>query len=154
MRSIIKNILFLFLLIQSASCLAEDNQSSQLAPVVTVVNQQLNQDSISQHGLNAIFKMRLHKWKDNTPVTLFVLADNDSLHKSFCKTILNVFPYQMRRSWDRLVFSGSGQAPIQLDSKEEMIKKVSSIVGAIGYLRISDIQEGIKILQIQSRQNN
>ena len=154
MLSIIKNILLLFFLMLSNHCFAKESKETQPAPLVVVVNQQLKQDTISRHGLSAIFKMRLHKWKDNTPVTVFVLADNQPLHNVFCKTILNVFPHQMRRSWDRLVFSGSGQAPIQLNSKEEMIKMLSSTSGSIGYLRTSDIKEGIKILQIQSGRNN
>ena len=150
MSSLIKNIVLCFFLIQSLSCRAEDTQNS---PVVVVVNQQLKQNFVSRHGLSALFRMKLHKWKDNTPVTVFVLADQASLHRRFCKTILNTFPHQMRRAWDRLVFSGSGQAPIELDSKEEMIKRVSSTLGAVGYLTVNDIKEGIKILQVQVGNN-
>ena len=131
-------------------CLANESDAQPLAPIMPVVNQQLKQDSISRHGLSGIFKMRLHKWNDGTAVIVFVLADQQPLHKSFCKTVLNVFPHQMRRIWNRLIFSGSGQSPIQLNDKDEMIKKLSTIEGSIGYLRTSDIQEGIKVLQIRA----
>jgi len=154
MPSIFKNVLFLFFLILQNLCFANESGNQPLAPIVPVVNQQLKQNTISKHGLSAIFKMRLHKWKDDTAITVFVLADDNSLHKAFCKTILNVFPHQMRRTWDRLVFSGSGQSPIQLDNKDEMIKKLLSTAGAIGYLRTSDIKEGIKVLKTQSGSHN
>ena len=153
MFSVNKKIILLFLLLAQNICFAlESNQLEP--PVLPVVNQQVQQDSISKHGLSAIFKMRLHKWKDGSAVTVFVLADDQPLHKAFCKTILNVFPHQMRRNWNRLVFSGSGQAPIQLDSTEEMINQLISTPGAIGYLRTSDIKEGIKVLRIQSGSHN
>ena len=154
MISPIKKILVLFFLMQSLYSFADENQNTPTLPIVIAVNQHLNQDNISQHGLNAIFKMRLHKWQDETPVTIFVLKDDHPLHKRFCKTILNVFPYQMRRSWDRLVFSGSGQAPIELKSKEEMIQKLLSTKGSIGYLTANDLQDGIKVLKIHSGRNN
>ena len=153
MFSVNKNIILLFFLLAQNICFAlESNQLE--SPVLPVVNQQVQQDNISKHGLSAIFKMRLHKWKDGSAVTVFVLADDQPLHKAFCKTILNVFPHQMRRNWNRLVFSGSGQAPIQLDSTEEMINQLISTPGAIGYLRKSDIKEGIKVLRIQSGSHN
>lgn len=150
MFPIIKSALFLFFLILQNECLANETIDQPLTLLVPFVNQQVPQDTISKNGLSAIFKMRLHKWADDTAVTVFVLGDDNPMHKSFCKIILNVFPHQMRRVWDRLVFSGSGQAPIQLDNKEEMIEKLASTAGAIGYLRESDVTEGIKVLQVQS----
>lgn len=151
MLSINKNTLFLFFLVlQNTTCFANETFDEPLMVLVPFVNQQVPQSTISKNGLSAIFKMRLHKWADDTAVTVFVLGDDNPMHKDFCKIILNVFPHQMRRVWDRLVFSGSGQAPIQVDNKEEMIEKLASTAGAIGYLRVSDATEGIKALQIQS----
>ncbi len=146
----INSILLLFFLLLQNFCFANESDYQATFPLVPVVNQQLKQDSITRQGLSAIFKMRLHRWKDGTPVTVFVLADDNPLHKAFCKTILNVFPHQMRRTWDRMVFSGSGQAPIQLTDKKEMIERLSSTPGAIGYLPTNDLNENIKILHIQS----
>ncbi len=142
-------LIFSVFLMWQPSGFANESGKQAFESVVPVVNQQLKQETISRRGLSAIFKMRLHKWADGTAITVFVLDDEHTLHKTFCKTILNVFPHQMRRIWNRLVFSGSGQAPIKLDSKEEMIKKLSSTTGAIGYLKISDVKEGMKILKIQ-----
>lgn len=150
MLSLFKSILLLFFLIGHHFCFANESDTSPGSTLVPVVNQQVQQDSITKHGLSAIFKMRLHKWKDDSAITVFVLADETPLHKTFCKEVLNVFPHQMRRIWDRLVFSGSGQAPIELDNEEEMIRKLISTPGAIGYLRSSDIKKGIKALTIQS----
>jgi len=149
MCSNLKNIFFLFFILQSY-CFAKGIDDQTMGPVVPVVNHLLKQDTISKHGLSAIFKMRLLEWKDGTAITVYVLADDRPLHKVFCKKTLNVFPYQMRKTWDQLVFSGSGQAPTQLNSKAEMIRKLSSTPGAIGYLRASEITESIKVLHIES----
>ncbi|MGR9045357.1 MAG: substrate-binding domain-containing protein [Gammaproteobacteria bacterium] len=117
--------------------------------VIPVINPNSSQTSISRNGLSAIFKMRLRHWKDGSPVTVFVLGDENPLHKLFCKQILNVFPHQMRRSWNKLVFSGTGQAPIQVNNQEEMIQKISTTPGAVGYLNPQDLTDDISILEIE-----
>ena len=93
--------------------------------------------------------MRLRHWQDGSPVTVFVLDDDNPLHKLFCKQILNVFPHQMRRSWNKLVFSGTGQAPVLVANKEEMIKKISMTPGAVGYIDGQDLTDTIKVLEIE-----
>lgn len=93
--------------------------------------------------------MRLRHWSDGSNVTVFVLQDDNPLHKQFCKQILNVFPHQMRRNWNKLVFSGTGQAPILLENKDEMINKLRDTPGAVGYLSGKDLTKDIKILDIE-----
>lgn len=123
--------------------------SAPTPSIYPVVNSALTQTSVSRNGLSAIFRMRLRQWQDGSPITVFVLRDNNPLHKRFCKQVLNVFPHQMRRSWNKLVFSGTGQAPVTVASKEEMVDKIASTPGAIGYLSDEDITENIKILIIK-----
>ena len=127
----------------------QKNQIEQQDQVVPVVNANNNQLSISKNVLSGMFKMRLRRWKDGSAVIVFVLPDDNPLHIQFCKQILQVFPHQMRRIWDRAVFSGSGQAPIILENIEEMISKIASTPGAIGYLKSSQLTEDIRILEIR-----
>lgn len=136
--------LLILLLVLMSQVLSEPSQT-----VYPVINSKLTQNSVSRNGLSAIFRMRLRHWQDGSPVMVFVLRDDNDLHKLFCKQVLNVFPHQMRRSWNKLVFSGTGQAPITVESKEEMIQKISSTPGAIGYLSSEDITDNIKILKIK-----
>ncbi|MEE9412609.1 MAG: hypothetical protein V3V22_06105 [Methylococcales bacterium] len=128
---------------------AETAADSKTIFVQPVINANNKQTSISRNGLSAIFKMRLNQWNDGTPVTVFVLPDDNPIHKQFSKQILNVFPHQLRRIWNNAVFSGSGQAPITLNSTEEMKEKVSTTPGSIGNLSTNELNDSIKILDIQ-----
>lgn len=85
--------------------------------------------------LRAIFSMRLRRWPDGTPIAVFVLPTTNPLHVAFCKEVLGVFPHQLQRAWDRLVFSGTGQAPVVVDSTDEMRQRVQETPGAIGYIQ-------------------
>jgi ABC-type phosphate transport system substrate-binding protein len=119
-----------------------------------IVNANVADRSVSQSSVRAIFSMRMRQWQDGTPVKVFVLPDQNPVHVSFAKGRLNTFPHQLRRSWDLLVYSGSGQAPTVVESPTEMLQKVSSTAGAIGYLpedylKKGDKNEQFRILQIR-----
>lgn len=89
--------------------------------------------------------MRVHQWPDGNPIKVYVLKDNNELHKQFCKQQLGVFPYKLRRLWDRHIFSGTGQAPTVLDNEEQMIKIISASENGIGYANkkiIEDLNKG------------
>lgn len=99
-----------------------------------VVHSSVSQPKMPRNTLRAIFGMRLRKWPDGSAVKVFVLRDDAFLHTQFSKTILHMFPYQLRRAWDRQVYSGTGQAPNEVASIEEMREKVAGTPGAVGYL--------------------
>jgi ABC-type phosphate transport system substrate-binding protein len=84
--------------------------------------------------LRSIFTMRIRQWPDGTPTRVFVLADDSSVHDRFCREQLGTYPYVLRQTWDRLVYTGTGFAPTQVRSEEEMRQRVLVTPGAIGYL--------------------
>lgn len=92
--------------------------------------------------------MRTRSWPDGTPIKIFVLDDGDPVHKAFTKQRLNLFPYKLRRVWDRYLFSGTGQPPITVKDFEEMLNRVSSTRGAIGYINKGNVDERAHIIEI------
>ncbi len=103
---------------------------------------------ISRYVLAAIFGMRLTTWPDGSAIKVFVLPDDSRIHALFCKQVLHVFPHQLRSAWDRLVYSGTGQAPEVLDTEEEMRARIASTPGAIGYLAKEMLDDSISILPV------
>lgn len=97
----------------------------------------------------AVFSMRLRTWSDGSPTTVFVLADSSPVHAEFSKTVLDTFPYQLRRAWDRLVFSGTGQAPIEVKSLAEMRDRIHTTPGAVGYLPAGLLDKGVRIVRVE-----
>lgn len=91
----------------------------------------------------------MRNWPDNTPVTVFVLANDAPIHTTFCKEVLNMFPHQLQRAWDRLVYSGTGQAPIIVNSLEEMAEKIGNTPGAVGYMDRAFIDGRVRALNIR-----
>ncbi|MCG6942703.1 MAG: hypothetical protein LJE69_15800 [Thiohalocapsa sp.] len=99
-----------------------------------IVNPALGISQLDLATLRAIFGMHLSEWPNGTRVTAFVMEPDSKLHARFAKNVLRVFPYQLEQAWDRLVFSGTGQAPLVVHSPEEMRRRVAATPGGIGYL--------------------
>jgi hypothetical protein len=88
---------------------------------------------LDRQTLRALFLMRLRQWPDGTPVRVFVLPGDHALHDRFARELLGTYPYVLERTWDRMVFTGTGLAPEVVHSEKEMHEKVQNTRGAIGY---------------------
>jgi len=119
-----------------------------LSQGTVVVNPGMDVTALSQNAIRSIFGMRLRNWPDQQPIRVFVLPDQHPVHEEFSKQVLNIFPNQLRRAWDRLVYSGTGQAPIQVETEQEMLEKVASTPGAIGYLSGDWLADTVKPVRI------
>lgn len=102
--------------------------------VEVVVHAAQPDSSVSRSLVRGIFGMRVRAWPDGAPVRVFVIDDAQPLHQEFCKSVLQMYPYQLRQNWDRLLYSGTGQPPVVVGSEEELLKRVAETPGAVGYV--------------------
>jgi hypothetical protein len=122
--------------------------SLQAAAVEVIANRDVAGTSLSQASARALFGLRLTRWPDGRPVQVFVLPDGHPVHAALCKEKLNIYPYQLRQSWDRLVYSGMAQAPVEVATEDEMISRVAATRGALGYVRKVKPNDPVKVLDV------
>lgn len=101
---------------------------------VVIVNGSTGASTMSLSEVRAIFSMRLRRWENGMAVSVFVLKADSTAHADFCKTVLNIYPQQLQAAWDRIVYSGTGNAPTVVNSEEEMRAAIANTPGAIGYV--------------------
>lgn len=109
----------------------------------------VGQTRLTTNQVRAYFYMRLREWPDGTPLRIFVLPDQNPLHVIFTKEVLGVFPYSLRRAWDRMVFAGLSQAPQVVASVVEMHRRVAETPGAIGYLPEEAVDGRVQVLELR-----
>ena len=124
-------------------------QSAAAGAVDVIVNRDVPLHEISENALRAIYTLRQTRWPDGQPIQVFVLADDDPLHTEFAKTLLGMYPYQLRQIWDQMTFSGMGQAPMQLSSQAEMLRRVAATPGAIGYVAAPAANKHVNVLPVR-----
>lgn len=123
-----KHIAFIVLVLSAWSLNAQADQT------VVVINPSVAKPTLTQVELRQIFTGHLQYWEDGNKIHVFVLEDNDPLHKAFCRETLKMFPYQLSRLWNQLTYSGQGVTPTRVSSKEELIERLEKTPGAIGYM--------------------
>lgn len=117
--------------------------------VVVIVPRNSTVDALSKTGLRAIFGMRSRTWPQGDAIKVFVLKDDDPVHATFTKEILHTFPFNLRRIWDRQVYSGTGQAPNVVKTEEEMRVKISITKNSIGYISRDRVDKEVKVVNLQ-----
>jgi len=127
----------------SASVHAESDNLYLITSIDNFQNQTVN-----KRALIAIYSLRTRKWPNGNNLTVFVLEDRHTLHQQFCQQILGVLPYHLRRSWDRLIFSGKAKGPVEVNDMEEMKKMVSMTPGSIGYITQNFLDDSVITVRV------
>lgn len=116
---------------------------------VVIVNAQINPE-LDRNQLRAIFSMQYNKWPDGTPMAVFIYDELSPLHQRFCKKTLRIYPYQLKKNWERLIYSGTGQGPEKVSSESEMVRRVATTPGAIGYISEGSDINGVSVVNIDA----
>lgn len=114
------------------SCLA-GSVYGQSETVKIIVNTDVATTELTTTQLRRIFSMRQSVWPDGSKLVVYVLNSEHPTHELLCKDVLKMFPYQMDKLWNKLAFSGVSDTPIQVQNEAEMIARVQTTPGAIGY---------------------
>ncbi|MDO9225623.1 MAG: hypothetical protein Q8M09_06030 [Pseudomonadota bacterium] len=102
--------------------------------VEVIVHPGVSTTEVTRPLARLIFGAKVTRWDDGAAIRVFVLPDESPLHHELSKSILNLYPYQLRAAWDRIIYTGIGLAPIQVANEAEMRRQVASVPGAIGYI--------------------
>jgi ABC-type phosphate transport system substrate-binding protein len=121
---------------------------SQVPAVRVVVNSSVESKDISVEQIRRIFSMRQTAWSNNQAITVYVLSNQHQTHQAFSTKVLGMFPYQLDRIWNKLVYSGLGEEPIKVQSEKEMLERVSQKPGAIGYVMQQVSGDNINVIKV------
>lgn len=117
-----------------AACLSLAVSVGAAAEATLIAHPDVGVESMSVNEARLYITMRLRTWPDETPVTVFVLPDDSPVHDRFTRDALRLFPYQLRRVWDKQLFAGTGQVPVTVSTESEMLQRVATTPGALGYI--------------------
>lgn len=104
-------------------------------------------DSLNKKELLQLFSGDRDYWDDDLPVVIMDLSVNGAIRDSFY-SFLGKTSSRMRSIWLKRKLTGEGDLPLSIDSEEELLLKVASTQGAIGFVS-ADIAKNtaeIKIL--------
>jgi ABC-type phosphate transport system substrate-binding protein len=119
--------------------------ASVQAQVVVIANKSVSESSISSGKLNDIYSLRLKTWSNGStivPVTL--KSDNDDVQKFFGS--IGKSNMEMKKLWMKIQLTGEGQPPVGVGSEDDVLSKVASTPGAIGFISADKVNSSVKVL--------
>ncbi|MBT2774705.1 hypothetical protein J7J47_20970 [Halomonas sp. ISL-60] len=128
---------------------AATNAIAREAPLYLVAHPDVATRLLNRDTTRAIFAMRQRTWPDGQAVRVFVLSNSHPVHARFAKEQLAVYPHQLQLAWDRMVFSGTGQAPDRVSDQAEMHEQVATTPGAIGYLEREYLDDSVQVISME-----
>ncbi len=124
----------LFLLISVTICQAQ---------VSVVANKSVPDNALTAVKVASIFSLEQVKWSSGDRVVVF--DQNGEAKKSFYAAI-GKDPLSMKKDWMKKQLTGEAKAPETVSSDGDVISKVSSTPGAIGYVNSASVTGQVKVL--------
>lgn len=139
---------FLLGLVLTLTCLYIPLGQAQETKVKILANPSVQTSELTLGQLRRIFSMRQTNWPDGQPIRVFVLENQHQTHQQLCKQILQMFPYQMEKLWNKLVYSGLGDYPNIVKSETEMLASLARYPGAVGYVSANVNAPGLENIKV------
>jgi ABC-type phosphate transport system substrate-binding protein len=123
-------------------------QESKLYKVI-VHNSNLTK-SLSESVVSDYFLKKKDTWKNGMQVHPFDLSENSDIRKNFSLFVHGRTISKIKAYWQRLIFTGRGVPPPQLEKEEDVLSFVQADSSAIGYIALStDISKyTVKVINI------
>ncbi|MEO8168773.1 MAG: hypothetical protein ABI623_11030 [bacterium] len=130
-------VVFLFLLLSSAS----------FAQVAVIVNKSVPIKSAGASTILDIYNLSSKEWSDGTQIIVIVLKNNEETAQKFYE-YLGTRPLTLKKIWMRAQLSGECKAPTSFSSEEEVVAKVASTPGAIGFVHEQYADSSVQTIAI------
>jgi ABC-type phosphate transport system substrate-binding protein len=112
---------------------------------VVIANKSVPLDTLKKSELLDFYAYDIKKWSDGQPVIVFDLKSQNGVKTTFYN-FLGKSPSRMKSIWLKKLLSGEGNPPEALNSEEELLKKVATTAGAIGFVSKANMRKDVKLL--------
>jgi ABC-type phosphate transport system substrate-binding protein len=119
------------------------------APFCVVVHRNNPMGSITRAELSAIYMKRKRSWRDGREIVPVDQPAASRVRQRFSRAIHGKHVAYVTRYWQRLIFSGRGIPPRQLQNDAAVLELVRNNRDAIGYIaRTTAPGEGVKVIAV------
>ena len=118
-----------------------------LANIVVVVHPS-NDSEINKKGIQRIFLGKAKKFPNGKEALPLNQAPSSSARGSFDTDTLGRSSTQISAYWSKLVFTGKGIPPKELDNDAAVLAIVSDNPNAIGYVDSASVSDAVKVISL------
>lgn len=115
------------------------------AEVAVIINAN-NTDTLSADDINGIFLAKMKSFPSGSAAIPINQSSDSSATQAFNEQVLKKNSQQLKAYWSKLVFTGQGTPPKEVDNDAEVIKLVQANPSTIGYIDSSSVTAGVKVI--------
>ena len=112
-----------------------------------IVNAASSVAGLSADQMKDYFLGKKTAWDDGSKVVIVVIKDGATSDALLSKLGKN--SQQFNTGWKKLVFTGKGSMPEQVESDDALIALVAKTLGAIGLVDKAKVKDGVKAIALQ-----
>lgn len=105
-----------------------------------------NANAVSQDDVKRMFLGKKSSFADGSKASVFNLKTGNGTRDHFSKAVLGKSSSQLKAYWSKLVFTGKGTPPEELDGDAAAIAKVSNDASAIAYVDAASVTDAVKVV--------
>ena len=113
--------------------------------VAVIAHPSVPVDALKRSELLDFYLFDIVKWPDDQPVVVLDLKPKGKIRDTFYAFLGNP-PSRMKSIWLKKVLSGEGEPPEAMVSESELMAKVASTKGAIGFVGATNVDRQVKVL--------
>ena len=121
--------------------------SAASSQVVVVVNP-ANDAAIDAKVVKRIFLGKEKSFSNGSAIEAINLAPSSATRGEFDEKVVGRSSSQVSAYWSKLVFTGKGVPPSELNSDADVIAAVAANPNAIGYVDASSVTDGVKAISL------
>jgi len=114
------------------------------AQVAVIANNDVSVDQADAGTLEDIYLLEQSQWNDGSQIVRFDLNTENDTKTAFFAHLGQEFS-DVKKTWLRKKLSGEAQPPEKV-SPDQIVDKVSSTSGAIGYISADAVTDAVKVL--------
>jgi ABC-type phosphate transport system substrate-binding protein len=140
-----RNLLLAVLL--SGSALTWSKGSVASGEVLAVIVNKSNPiAALAQNELRPLFQTTKKAWGSGEDAVPINLPEDSALRVDFDQAVLGLDPERVARYWTDRKVRGGSRPPIRVPTTSAVLKTVASKPGAIGYVRMSEVNNSVKVV--------
>jgi ABC-type phosphate transport system substrate-binding protein len=119
------------------------------AEAVVVVSARSSVNTLSKNQIVDIFLGRMHQFPNDGPVEPVDQTEGSATRDEFYLNFSGQSPAQIKAYWSKIIFTGRGQPPREVQNGLQVKKFVAAHPNAIGYIQDKLVDDSVKVLHVK-----
>ncbi|MCF6436168.1 MULTISPECIES: phosphate ABC transporter substrate-binding protein [Pseudoalteromonas] len=119
---------------------------SKASAEVSIIVHPSNTSTFDQETIKKIFLGKTKSFTNGRSAILISASASDPASDEFNTKVIGKSSSQVKAYWSKILFTGKGTPPQEMDSSKDVISAVSSNPDAIGYVDASATTDSVKVV--------